>query len=439
MESYKRLIAEAKEHMEFTGAQIAVLDYLLETLKFEQLDFEEKNFTYNFIYHLRQSAPKYKRIASCRKKEICHDNEKKYIPENGLISIPYKENENEFEALTLSIDNFLRLEINLKRKKLYERVDNFNENVSATDISSFTFCPANYSISRSLKYKILESSNSGLELHEKSPIQKLLKKRPKTTLSKSYESELENEESYQNLQSLIHNCEILYSGHSINQKKVFKSKNGKFVGQPDYILYDKHEQKVFVVEEKYHHIPKEFLSYGDDPYYDALEERNRIQRNRQFFHDNHMNQVLSYIFGIKEYKIEFGVLIYWKYEFQDSGKKEITKCDFKIIKPDKKEKEKLNHLYLQIKAFKEKGEIVFDPSIRNPKKCANCVNNYLCGHKTGKFKTLTFPYKEDYLNLNSVDFPKKIKSVKDDRSYEERFLERLEEVKKKLDEDSLTI
>jgi hypothetical protein len=42
--------------------------------------------------------------------------------------------------------------------------------------------------------------------------------------------------------------------------------------------------------------------------------------------------------------------------------------------------------------------IIFDIDKRNFKKCASCVNNFLCNHKTGKFTKLSLPYDIEYFN-----------------------------------------
>ncbi len=426
--------------MEFTESQKVYLNFLLERLNFSDQTFKDR-FTYHFIKHLQKSALKFKNIANCSRKEIIYKGEKKVVPENGLTSIAYKDNGDFFEALGLSIFQYLQLEINIRNRKWYRKLSYSSKTISATDISNFTFCPVNFSISKSLYFKTLESTEKGTELHEKSILNEITKK-DYTPTKNNYYPWIDSEQSYKSLKDQLDGFEILYSDHASDDKsRIFKSKNEKYSAKPDYILINKAKNKIIVVEEKYYQIPKQFYSYGDSNYYDEIENKINNKRNKVQFHQNHIYQVLSYIYGIQEYKIDYGLLVYWKYEYDDDGDTIVTKCNFKKIHRNEKSRENLNQIFKEIKDFKKSGELSFDPNIRNPKKCANCVHNYLCGHKTGKFHKLTFPYNEKFLQTKFVSYPEEFKSDSSKQenkdSYLDKIIYKLDETKNLLDLKSL--
>ncbi|WP_081212057.1 PD-(D/E)XK nuclease family protein [Salegentibacter sediminis] len=424
--------------MDLSEGQEVYLKYLMQKLNFGKNIFED-DFTKEFLEHLSKSSSKFKNIANCEKKEILYKGEKKYIPKDGLTSIGYKDKGDFFEALNLTLFQFLQLEYRIKNKKLFSDLAYTSKKVSATDISNYTFCPVSFSISKSIFYKTLESTEEGAKLHEKSILNEIVNRSKKSfTTSDQMEPDINYEESYQELKTTLEGFEILYSDHMSEYKeKIFESKNGRYNGKPDYILINKKEGRIIVVEEKYYHIPKEFYSYNDDPFYNDLEKKIELKRNKKQFHENHIYQLLSYIYGIKDYSIDFGLLVYWKYEYDDLGKPNVTKCHFKKVIRNEKSREKLNNIYSEIQKFKKEGIRNFNTEIRNPKKCANCVNSFLCGHKTGKFKKLTFPYSKSFLRTNYVEYPEMFK--KSDYSeyknipYEERLLQKVEETKDFLD------
>src|SRR5690606_12343253 len=87
----------------------------------------------------------------------------------------------------------------------------------------------------------------------------------------------------------IKQSELVYADFKTKKSKYFKGKNGVFVGKPDYIFKD-NEGKFFVVEEKYQY---QAYSTGETPN----------------FYDNHINQLLSYIYGISRPSIDYGFLV----------------------------------------------------------------------------------------------------------------------------------
>jgi len=92
-------------------------------------------------------------------------------------------------------------------------------------------------------------------------------------------------ENYIELKNILEDCEIIYSGHSKDKDKIFRSKKGKFIGQPDFILKNIKTNELIVIEEKYHHIPKQFSSFGNSEYYNNVAKNIEIKRNKKLFYE----------------------------------------------------------------------------------------------------------------------------------------------------------
>ncbi len=276
--------------MDYTDAEFNYLKYLLQQLNFTDYD---ESFTLDYLKKLKAAVFRFKKIGDCDKKEIEFHGEKRYIPANGLRTIHYVENEENFEVLSLSIFQYLQLEINIKKKRLYKYNYISREKISATDISNFTFCPANFAISKTFSYKALEETVQGTEFHEKNILRYLFnrvyRQAPKNLRKEKNKfsdfSSVRSDEAFIELRKTVENRKILYSGH-IKDSKIFQSLKGNYAGNPDYILQEKNSGEIFVVEEKF-----------------------RFQNNDnevEVFHQNHLNQILSYIYGIHEPRISFG-------------------------------------------------------------------------------------------------------------------------------------
>lgn len=407
--------------MNFTSNQKVFINSLLDQLNFNQIvKSNTDKFTKEYFNQLLKSYKKFKDLANCEYSMILYNNVERIIPKNAILSIIYKDNGEFFEAESFSIFDYLKLEIKIKKNELYDIIETDSIYISASDIANFTYCPVSFAISRSIKYKTLASAKIGLELHETSFINSMIFNKSKKELVNSIE-EIFYDESFKTLSDILKNCDILYSGHSPNDKvKYFKSSRGNFIGQPDFILRDRTTNKIFVIEEKYHYIPKEFINYGNTDYYGDVHKKNRNEREKQIVYDNHINQLLSYVYGIADYEIDYGILIYWKYEIEEN-KRNITKCSFKIFYKNEEHQIKLNKIYLKIKSFLRNKNLEFDINIRNPKKCASCVNNILCGHKTGNFNDISLPYNSKYLKINKGSFLESFE--KDEKNYIEKLLE----------------
>ena len=148
-------------------------------------------------------------------------------------------------------------------------------------------------------------------------------------------------------------------------------------------------------------MPSELRSNEDT---DASKKRN----GKKFF-DNHINQLLSYLYCIDDYEILYGYLIYWKYEMVD-GYPNVISC--KILRLNKNS-ENLNKISSEMReledVIKKRGS-TFDYKNRNPKKCASCVSNLLCGHKTGRYQGYNLPYSDNFFQMKRVEFPDELKN-----------------------------
>jgi len=196
---------------------------------------------------------------------------------------------------------------------------------------------------------------------------------------------------------IIEASKLIFCGHKKknNSNKVFKGgKNSTFIGQPDYLfLSDTNEY--FVVEEK-------FIGNNGE---------NAV------FYENHINQVASYMYGINDYPISFGFLIYWYYDtFRKDEKAYIRRIAIKKIEKTLTLKNRITCIFSSIASLKKNKTIDFDLDSRNAKRCANCVYSLYCGHKTGNFEKISLPYSVGFMRTKNVEFPNDLKNEKDQRT-----------------------
>ena len=126
------------------------------------------------------------------------------------------------------------------------------------------------------------------------------------------------------------------------------------------------------------------------------------------FFQNHINQLSSYIYGIEEFDIKYGYLIYWKYEL-DGSFPNIVACNILKIEKTVEGRQQIRESFIGIKNLIINKGGNFDINTRVPVKCASCVSNLLCGHKTGKYTYFSIPYSKTYLKLASIPFPEELK------------------------------
>lgn len=392
-------------------------DYLI-----EKLGFLKDDFLNDYLLHLKSAVSKFK-IYAAQDKVWC-DQTEGYIPQHKNDFNTYKEYDKFFLPEKFDLIDFLQAELRLKKKDRHKyRVA--SKYISATDIANYTYCPVSYAISKTFEVEKLQQTMEGTYLHESHllttgyeglKLNNYIDKDRKFGFIYRGEGfggqDLEefvnqqNEEFFQELRNSI----VVYQGHRPQDNgKYFVSSKGKFIGQPDYIFKKEIDKSYFVVEEKFQLVPMDPTSFNINSKYTEKDiEAIRIKRHDKRFFDNHVNQLRSYIFGISECDVKVGYLIYWKYEL-NYGRTSIVSCNVLQINKDDINREKLIAVYTNLKELINKGEGNFDANARSSVKCANCVVNPFCGHKTGQFNTYTLPYDTKYMKTKYVPFPQELK------------------------------
>jgi hypothetical protein len=265
------------------------------------------------------------------------------------------------------------------------------ETISASDIASYSFCPASYSIKKS--FEIIQSSfqETGTKFHDQVRLVKIMTNIKKKKWPDTFKNLIQgNDELFKTLR----NSELFFSGHSQENKNISFS-NKDFKGQPDYIFKDKNG-KYFVVEEKFRFI--------------------HDYRAPKTFYENHLLQLASYMYGIEEPKIDYGFILYWQYTVVDNVHR-ILKCISKKVPKEDILLEKLRLQYKHIRSINRiansENQVNFDASKLNLAKCTNCSVALICGHKSGKIDNLKLPYYNGgYTNFHKTELPELLKEFK---------------------------
>jgi len=305
----------------------------------------------------------------------------------------------------------IKQEVDLKKIKHTININGANDNsmINATDLANYNYCPASYAIGNSFQIE----NQSGIEFTE---IGKQLHEQLLAVRTNWFSGRDVDYSSYNDLDAdIVNKSRLIFTGHQDEKRKFV---NGIWVGVPDYIFQDK-EDDFFVVEEKFHRKrdPNKVSEYermdafhggaGMDD--EAEAERNKWREFKGYFFSNHIIQIVSYIRNIKEYRIAYGYLLYWYYDIDSNSEPYIHKVVAKKIILN----EETENLYIQalqgIEQLRAAKQIPFTVDTLNMKKCAGCVVNKYCGHKTRRFENLTFPYNLQFLNLYSTDFPEELK------------------------------
>ncbi len=252
--------------------------------------------------------------------------------------------------------------------------------ISATELSAFDFCPASFSIFNTFETDTTKAMEIGTEQHEESILSAFKKdyyknftESSKQVIGSTEQPEYINEENNYLFED-IQNSTLVFSGHKENSNQLFFNNKKDFVGQPDYI-FKNNKGDNFIVEEKF-------------------KQNDNITSS---LFSNHKVQLISYLYGLEEIDAKYGYLVYWYYCYENYSIK-IQRC--KVFKVTKSEtaKEYLVEIFDKTNVLKSGKKIVFDVSKLSPNKCVNCSFNKWCGHKTGLFKELYFPYQNRYLN-----------------------------------------
>ncbi|GAB6283110.1 MAG: hypothetical protein STSR0008_18660 [Ignavibacterium sp.] len=319
------------------------------TYLINQIGFIRDSFLSEYIKLLDIIAPRYNTLY------MLNNKNKIKVTDETNDSTPYAAN---------CID-LLLLEVNLK-KRVQQHIKHYEINsISATDIANFTYCPISYAIGKTYKVPTSEEAVLGQSLHERKWLINVLREKygkhiSETKIEEVTIKELEtgNEDFFNDV---IYSTAI-YQGHihDYDHKKYFSK--GAFRGSPDYIFFNKKNKNYFVIEEKYQWIPRELHRFKRSSLSDKVFYENQNKRERLTFFDNHQNQLLSYIYGISEYNIDYGYLVYWKYELYDKIPN-IVSCNVLKINRTSENRTRLLKKYSEIsQVIKNKGDY-FDPQV----------------------------------------------------------------------------
>lgn len=307
----------------------------------------------------------------------------------NVVSI-HNTHEKEYDLIT-----YLLEEYNFKRKREYKILKNFEGYTSATDLANYAFCPVAYSISKSFSKPTTKLESTGTSLHQESHILKMFSSVNSTynhdfitkhdeEVDKTAYKTSENKDFFNDLKT----SRLIYSGHQENQIKYFINQVYGFVGQPDYIFENK-DGNCFMVEEKFKYYYKQNIP--------------------KTFYLNHKVQLASYIYYLNQFSAKYGYLVYWIYSFEKGGGIFYDKCLVTRISKNEVVENYLTKVYNRITGLKKNKSIYFNPNELNPVKCASCMHNMYCGHKTKKIKQVKIPYQRYYHKIASVPFPEILK------------------------------
>ena len=264
----------------------------------------------------------------------------------------------------------------IRLKKLIE-----SNIITSTDLSNFVFCSASYSISKSFHIDQpieLFWISKGIDLHK---TLRFIKRESPIVYSESDISSL-NARQREKIER-IRNCELIFAGHKSDQQ-YYINQSVNWKGQPDYIFRDP-LHRFFVVEEKFRYCFRESDNFG-------------------IIFKNHCVQLQSYINYIQEYNIEYGILIYWYYDFY--YKEQIPNIHALSIKVFKKNSftNLLRNTHDAISQFhvKKVSRFSFNGSTLN--KCTACSVNWYCAHKTVNEEYVRLPYDIASLKLKDVNY-----------------------------------
>lgn len=269
--------------------------------------------------------------------------------------------------------------------------------VTASQLSMFVYCPASASISETVdtrKDVDKDYVNMGTFLHEQGVLSNVQNREFKyfDRGVMSFSKDL------QDLSSL----EVIYKDHSAqSESELLKNHDSTFYGKPDYIL-EKNKRANIVVEEKF---SKRKYKYDED-YVEAgsLDEDAMLRGELKITNsnddvtdyrlvkgafDNHVMQVLSYLYEIKDCQLTEGYILYWYYDIVNDEPKihsyQLIKISVSAVLQDKYQFYKRE--LIKLRTNKEVG---FKP--QPVSKCVSCLVSQFCIHKTGKVEKVEYPY-----------------------------------------------
>lgn len=259
--------------------------------------------------------------------------------------------------------------------------------ISATDLSSFCFCPASYAIRTTFNLKTPAIANFGKRMHD----ERLLLFNKKNEVKECFHSfvktknhrVLNNINLPQEVKSFImpllldiESSDLIYYGHNNEKNEVFYNENKTICGTPDYVFKRK-DGKYFIVEEKF-----------------------SLQDEISKPYDNHRIQLGTYTMYLEDIKSSYGYVLYWlchlsragfsSYRFPRIHKARIFKLNSSTIF-----KNEIESVLQQTVEFQNKKMINFKTQDLNTSKCVNCITTEYCNHKTGTIKNLYIPYRKN--------------------------------------------
>jgi hypothetical protein len=401
-------------------------DYLLDRLQFPAGDFREQ--------YLDQLGKRWRDLLPLASKPIEYSKETRGVvfPEDHGFK-EYIERDGRLLPTRFNLIDMLMLECDIRHKRKYRTLPPSQTSISATDMAGFTYCPVGWAISKTFKLPKQMSAAVGTACHEKHKLEHFVRTpqvdgeytQAERNLS-GYTSELDCDAGAKALFRDLADSVPVFVGTSCDgeERKWFTGRDGRYVGQPDYIFFNRKTKRHFVVEEKFQMIRKPArrdlsavwcATHGYDP--DAIDR----ERQRAVFFRNHLNQLRSYVYGIPDYGPLYGYLVYWRYWLRDSYMRDDEPSSAvqieqarvrKISGCNDADRNEIKGVYRQITTAMREGGGEFDASCRSPAKCAGCVQSVLCGHKTGRFDRYTFPYDRKYLRTQRVPFPEELRKEK---------------------------
>ncbi|MCI1189413.1 hypothetical protein MON38_18470 [Hymenobacter sp. DH14] len=249
--------------------------------------------------------------------------------------------------------------------------------ITATDISSYVFCPASYCIKKSfIDDEATIEAQIGTGFHEYSRLVYYTdaSKRSLVFGGNVIGDQYYNKDNHYFFDDL-RKSKIVYAGYDANSKKYFKSSKANFFGSPNYIFANENGQN-YVVQEKFRNAKK----------------RSNILRS------SHKAQVVSYINFLDSIDALYGYIVYWYYVGEDDSKR-IKECIVFKVEKSETDEEEIQSVFQDVSWINEGFDLEFDRDKLDAKKCVNCVVNRFCGHKTGRFTQVSIPYGKEYYGL----------------------------------------
>jgi len=374
-----------------TDKQIIFRDYLLNRLGFQESEYRDE-----YVDFLSEIAFIHKGIAAIDEKDWDEKNPTPYH---------YYDNENQrYLPEYFTIVDFLVWEYKLKKGRNFKPLEKKSNYISATDLANYTYCPIGYSIGKTFKTPKNHFGEIGTNKHEEHRLIQSIKSQAERKEDFITETDKEEKEEVpfkkfitsdnENFFNDISSSELIFSGHTDadNSIKYFINEDKNFIGQPDYIFKNKNG-KYFVVEEKF---------------------KRQKESNQNYFFRNHKVQLASYIYFLNKYKIEYGYLVYWLYDYFDYCL-DVEECKALKVNRTQVVESFLDSAYKSVVNFNQKKYFNLNLNELNPKKCANCVYVLICGHKNKRKNQVSLPYQWSYFNLFRAEYPEELKKNNDER------------------------